>query len=135
MLYDSCKTFDACSAQSLVERNENSLNVYVTKKNKKNKNIKTDVVVSLLSSTNYKNINDFDIFEYIESDNIDVELLRLLIAKGLEINSCKNGINIVEKYATTSNPNVDVFKLLLDQGIPMCSNVSYGYKIIIEKSY
>ncbi|ABG44797.1 ankyrin-like protein [Variola virus] len=32
MLYDSCKTFDACSAQSLVERNENSLNVYVTKK-------------------------------------------------------------------------------------------------------
>ncbi|AKU40381.1 hypothetical protein FGHELIBC_00023 [Camelpox virus] len=22
MLYDSCKTFDACSAQSLVERNE-----------------------------------------------------------------------------------------------------------------
>ncbi|CAA64096.1 C11L protein [Cowpox virus] len=130
MLYDSCKTFDACSAQSLVERNENSLKAYVTKKNK---NIKTDVVMSLLSSANYKNINDFDIFEYIESDNIDVELLRLLIAKGLEINSCKNGINIVEKYATTSNPNVDVFKLLLDQGIPMCSNVSYGYKIIIEK--
>lgn len=42
MLYDSCKTFDACSAQSLVERNENSLKAYVTKKNK---NIKTDVVV------------------------------------------------------------------------------------------
>lgn len=88
-----------------------------------------------MSSTNYKNINDFDIFEYIESDNIDVELLRLLIAKGLEINSCKNGINIVEKYATTSNPNVDVFKLLLDQGIPMCSNVSYGLQDYKRKSY
>ncbi|QCW07323.1 hypothetical protein FGHELIBC_00022 [Camelpox virus] len=75
------------------------------------------------------------IFEYIESDNIDVELLRLLIAKGLEINSCKNGINIVEKYATTSNPNVDVFKLLLDQGIPMCSNVSYGLQDYKRKSY
>ncbi|AST09597.1 Ankyrin [NY_014 poxvirus] len=132
MLYDSCKTFniDVCSTQSLIESGTNPLKAYVTKKNK---NIKTDVVIFLLSSVDYKNINDFDIFEYVCSDNIDIELLKLLITKGLEINSLKNGINIVEKYATTSNPNVDVFKLLLDQGIPMCSDIRYGYKIVIKK--
>ncbi|QED21117.1 ankyrin-like protein [Borealpox virus] len=133
ILYDSCKTFniDVCSTQSLIESGANPLKAYVTKKNK---NIKTDVVIFLLSSVDYKNINDFDIFEYVCSDNIDIELLKLLIAKGLEINSLKNGINIVEKYATTSNPNVDVFKLLLDQGIPMCSDIQYGYKTVIKKA-
>nr|CAB5513971.1 CPXV027 protein [Cowpox virus] len=158
ILYNSCKTFniDACDAQSLIERGANPLykhdcetplKAYVTKKNnnikndgetplkayvtKKNNNIKNDVVILLLSSVDYKNINDFDIFEYVCSDNIDIELLKLLISKGLKINNIKkNGINIVEKYATTSNPNIDVFKLLLDNGIPTCSNIQYGYKII-----
>ncbi|AEY73542.1 ankyrin-like [Vaccinia virus] len=141
ILYDSCKTFniDASSAQSLIESGANPLyeydgetplKAYVTKKNN---NIKNDVVILLLSSVDYKNINDFDIFEYLCSDNIDIDLLKLLISKGIEINSIKNGINIVEKYATTSNPNVDVFKLLLDKGIPTCSNIQYGYKIKIEQ--
>ncbi|QQA05063.1 truncated ankyrin-like protein [Vaccinia virus] len=123
ILYDSCKTFniDASSVQSLIESGANPLyeydgetplKAYVTKKNN---NIKNDVVILLLSSVDYKNINDFDIFEYLCSDNIDINLLKLLISKGIEINSIKNGINIVEKYATTSNPNVDVFKLLLDR--------------------
>lgn len=140
ILYDSCKTFniDASSAQSLIESGANPLyeydgetplKAYVTKKNN---NIKNDVVILLLSSVDYKNINDFDIFEYLCSDNIDIDLLKLLISKGIEINSIKNGINIV-KYATTSNPNVDVFKLLLDKGIPTCSNIQYGYKIKIEQ--
>ncbi|AGR37237.1 ankyrin-like protein [Monkeypox virus] len=138
ILYDSCKTFniDASSAQSLIESGANPLyeydgetplKAYVTKKNN---NIKNDVVILLLSSVDYKNINDFDIFEYLCSDNIDIDLLKLLISKGIEINSIKNGINIVEKYATTSNPNIDVFKLLLDKGIPTCSNIQYGYNII-----
>ncbi|AZY90616.1 CPXV027 protein [Cowpox virus] len=141
ILYDSCKTFniDASSAQSLIESGANPLyeydgetplKAYVTKKNN---NIKNDVVILLLSSVDYKNINDFDIFEYLCSDNIDIDLLKLLISKGIEINSIKNGINIVEKYATTSNPNVDVFKLLLDKGIPTCSRIQYGYKIKIEQ--
>ncbi|SPN68107.1 CPXV027 protein [Cowpox virus] len=142
ILYDSCKTFniDASSAQSLIESGANPLyeydgetplKAYVTKKNN---NIKNDVVILLLSSVDYKNINDFDIFEYVCSDNIDIELLKLLISKGLKINNIKkNGINIVEKYATTSNPNIDVFKLLLDKGIPTCSNIQYGYKIKIEQ--
>ncbi|AHB35657.1 ankyrin-like protein [Vaccinia virus] len=141
ILYDSCKTFniDASSVQSLIESGANPLyeydgetplKAYVTKKNN---NIKNDVVILLLSSVDYKNINDFDIFEYLCSDNIDINLLKLLISKGIEINSIKNGINIVEKYATTSNPNVDVFKLLLDKGIPTCSNIQYGYKIKIEQ--
>ncbi|UUW31134.1 Ankyrin repeat protein (14) [Monkeypox virus] len=138
ILYDSCKTFniDASSAQSLIESGANPLyeydgetplKAYVTKKNN---NIKNDVVILLLSSVDYKNINNFDIFEYLCSDNIDIDLLKLLISKGIEINSIKNGINIVEKYATTSNPNIDVFKLLLDKGIPTCSNIQYGYNII-----
>ncbi|AGY97261.1 CPXV027 protein [Cowpox virus] len=142
ILYDSCKTFniDASSAQSLIESGANPLyeydgetplKAYVTKKNN---NIKNDVVILLLSSVDYKNINDFDIFEYLCSDNIDIDLLKLLISKGIEINNIKkNGINIVEKYATTSNPNIDVFKLLLDKGIPTCSNIQYGYKIKIEQ--
>lgn len=95
ILYDSCKTFniDASSAQSLIESGANPLyeydgetplKAYVTKKNN---NIKNDVVILLLSSVDYKNINDFDIFEYLCSDNIDIDLLKLLISKGIEINN------------------------------------------------
>ncbi|AKJ93649.1 ankyrin [Raccoonpox virus] len=142
ILYNSCKTFDidACSAQSLIERGANPLyqyddktplKVYVTKENV---NIRTDIVVSLLSTVNYKNINDFNIFDYIHYDNIDIDLLRLLIRKGLEIKGCKNNTNIVEKYAMTKNPNIDVFKILFEQGIPMCSNMRYGYKIVIDRT-
>ncbi|AOP31497.1 ankyrin [Skunkpox virus] len=140
ILYNRCKTFeiDACSAQSLIKNGASPLyqydcntplRVYVTKENV---NIKSDVVISLLEAVDYININDFDIFEYIHCENIDIDLLKLLINKGLKINGRKNNINIVEKYATTKNPNVDVFNIFFEQGIPICSDIRYGFKIVFD---
>ncbi|AOP31708.1 ankyrin [Volepox virus] len=142
ILYNSCKAFeiDACSVQSLIKNGasplyqydgKTPLNVYVTKENG---NIKSDVVVSLLSAVDYKNINDFNIFEYIHCEKVDIDLLKILIDKGLEINCHKNNINIVEKYATTKNPNVDIFNLFFEQGISICSDIQYGYKIVFDNA-
>ncbi|AFB76913.1 ankyrin repeat protein [Cotia virus SPAn232] len=140
ILYEKCKNFNinSCSVRSLIEYGANPLYEYKCKTplrvyvSKKNINIKTDVVILLLESVEYKNINDFDIFEYVMSDNVDIGLLKLLISKGLKIDGHKNNMNILEKYATVLHPNIEVFKLFLDNGIPICSDIKYGYKISLE---
>ncbi|AEN03761.1 truncated ankyrin-like protein [Yokapox virus] len=65
------------------------------------------------------------IFSYIKSENINIQYLENMIDENF-INVVKDDLNILETYATTRNPDPNVFKMLLDKKIPICSNVSYG---------
>ncbi|AST09389.1 hypothetical protein Murmansk-194 [Murmansk poxvirus] len=75
--------------------------------------------------------SNYYVFEYIKSENIDLKHLEKLIDGLDDVQITNNDLNLVETYATTRNPDPEVFKMLLDKKVPICSNLSYGETYVI----
>ncbi|QED21124.1 ankyrin-like protein [Borealpox virus] len=70
--------------------------------------------------------SNYYLFEYIKSENIDVNHLEKLIDGLDDVQITNNDLNLVETYATTRNPDPEIFKMLLDKKVPICSDIYYG---------
>ncbi|AKJ93638.1 ankyrin [Raccoonpox virus] len=95
--------------------------------------VKTQIVNLLISSysdsdyTLKSNINDFDMYSYISSDNIDIHLLEYLIIdrRIRPLKTAANSLGLVDIYVTVNNPRLDVLRLLLKSE---CYNTGYVFR-------
>ncbi|QED21110.1 ankyrin repeat-containing protein [Borealpox virus] len=111
----------SCGVERLRRNNEGltPLGVY-----SKHRHVKTRIVLLLISSySNNKNklksnINDFDLYSYISSNNIDLRLLKYLIVDkrirpSKNMNHTINRLGLVDIYVTTPNPRPEILLWLL----------------------
>ncbi len=58
--------------------------------------------MALLEATGFSNINDFNIFSYMKSKNVDVDLIKVLVEHGFDLSvKCENHRSVIENYVMT----------------------------------
>ncbi|AEY72583.1 ankyrin-like [Vaccinia virus] len=61
-----------------------------------------DIAMALLEATGFSNINDFNIFSYMKSKNVDVDLIKVLVEHGFDLSvKCENHRSVIENYVMT----------------------------------
>ncbi|QCW07306.1 ankyrin repeat domain-containing protein CP77 [Camelpox virus] len=122
----------SCGVERLRRNNEGltPLGVY-----SKRRYVKSQIVYLLISSYSNasnelkSNINDFDLYSYMSSDNIDLRLLKYLIVdKRIRPSKNTNHIHclgLVDIYVTTPNPRPDIVLWLLTSE---CYNTGYVFR-------
>ncbi|WAH70969.1 ankyrin repeat protein [Eptesipox virus] len=77
------------------------------------KNIDEDIVKMLLEAVNYKNVNDFNIHNYIITKNVNLDFIKLLMSKKLKLSIDENDRTVFEKYVETDYPNAEILDFLI----------------------
>ncbi|QEQ49555.1 Ankyrin [Orthopoxvirus akhmetapox] len=129
----------SCGVERLRRNNEGltPLGVY-----SKHRHVKTRIALLLISSYSdsanrlESNINDFDLYSYMSSDNIDLRLLKYLIVDkrirpSKNTNYVINGLGLVDIYVTTPNPRPEVLLWLLKSE---CYSTGYVFRNCVYDS-
>ncbi|AOP31495.1 ankyrin/host range [Skunkpox virus] len=79
--------------------------------------IDSDIVMALLDAVEYSNVNDFNIFNYMKSKNLDIGLIKILVDNGFDftVKSADN-YTVVDSYVMTDDPVPEIIDLLIENG-------------------
>ncbi|AAT10410.1 CP77 host range protein f2 [Vaccinia virus Ankara] len=73
--------------------------------------------MALLEATGFSNINDFNIFSYMKSKNVDVDLIKVLVEHGFDLSvKCENHRSVIENYVMTDDPVPEIIDLFIENG-------------------
>ncbi|AUL80400.1 VACV016 [Vaccinia virus] len=55
--------------------------------------------MALLEATGFSNIKDCNIFSYMKSTKVDVDIIKVLVVHGFDLSvKCENHRSVIEKY-------------------------------------
>ncbi|QED21111.1 ankyrin repeat-containing protein [Borealpox virus] len=103
--------------------------------------VDTAIVISLLEATKYRNINDFNIFTYMKSKNVDIGLIKVLVEHGFDLTvKCENQRSVIENYVVTDDPVPEIIDLFIENGCNVLyddadDSDEYGYAYEEYHSY
>ncbi|AOP31706.1 ankyrin/host range [Volepox virus] len=79
--------------------------------------IDSDIVIALLEAVEYSNVNDFNIFNYMKSRNLDVKLIKVLVEHGLDLTvKSTDSHTVIDNYVMTDDPIPEIIDLLIEKG-------------------
>ncbi|QEQ49358.1 Ankyrin [Orthopoxvirus akhmetapox] len=103
--------------------------------------VDTSIVIALLEATRYSNINDFNIFNYMTSKNVDIDLIKVLVEHGFDLTvKSENRRSVVENYVMTDDPVPEIIDLFIENGCNVLydeedEDDEYGYAYEEYHSY
>lgn len=97
--------------------------------NSRHVKVNKDIAMALLEATGYSNINDFNIFSYMKSKNVDVDLIKVLVEHGFDLSvKCENHRSVIENYVMTDDPVPEIIDLFIENGCSVLyEDDEYGY--------
>ncbi|AGY97042.1 VHR1 [Cowpox virus] len=85
--------------------------------NSRHVKVNKDIAMALLEATGFSNINDFNIFSYMKSKNVDVDLIKMLVEHGFDLSvKCENHRSVIENYVMTDDPVPEIIDLFIENG-------------------